>query len=191
VREPLPEFGGENESWVNGDAVDPLDGVVWPDGIVERCVDLDGVKEFSEVAGFVKTFAAPLWVDVAEPIWIRPAGWAHANDGVGCGADGSGGGFFRWRHGWNVLMGALHAVTVPGSCADFGSTALLAVRSSGWLQKTAQAGVPMLPKHGGGAAVNAARIGTARIGTPRTPLPMTQIVSVQLPMANRAGMLEL
>ena len=43
----------------------------------------------------------------------------------------------------------------------------------------------MLPEHGGGAAVNA-----AGIGTPRTPLPMTQIVSVQLPMANRAGMLE-
>jgi hypothetical protein len=43
----------------------------------------------------------------------------------------------------------------------------------------------VLPKHGAGAAVN-----VVRIGIPGTSLPMTQIVSVQLPMANRAGMLE-
>ena len=43
----------------------------------------------------------------------------------------------------------------------------------------------MLPEHVGGAAVNA-----VRIGIPQKSLPMTQIVSVQLPMANRAGMLE-
>lgn len=75
----MPEFGREDKPRVGSDAVDPLRRMIRPNGIVERGIDLDGVEEFGEIRCFVKAFAAARRVNVAEPVWIRPAGWADAN----------------------------------------------------------------------------------------------------------------
>lgn len=56
VGEALPEFGGEEERGIRGDAFDPGGGVIRMDGLVEGSVDLDGVEKLSEESGFVKIF---------------------------------------------------------------------------------------------------------------------------------------
>jgi len=55
VGEALPEFGGEEEGGICGDALDPGGGVVRADWLIERSVDLDGVEELDEECGFVKS----------------------------------------------------------------------------------------------------------------------------------------
>ena len=79
MREPLPELGGEEERRVGRDAVDPGRGVVGPEGLVERSIDFDGVKESGEVGGLVKALRAVRWIDVAGPVWIGPSSGADAN----------------------------------------------------------------------------------------------------------------
>ena len=91
MREPLPEFGGKDEARVGRDAVDPLGGVVGPNGIVERGVDLNSVEEFGQISCFVKAFAAARRVNVTEPVWIGPASWAYADYRFGSGSVGVGG----------------------------------------------------------------------------------------------------
>ena len=54
--EALPEFGGEEERGVCGDAFDPGSGVVRMDWLVERSIDFDGVEKLCEEGGFVKRF---------------------------------------------------------------------------------------------------------------------------------------
>src|SRR5260370_8509655 len=49
VREALPELGGEDKARIRRHAIDPLRGVVWPQRLVKRGIDLDGVKEFREI----------------------------------------------------------------------------------------------------------------------------------------------
>ena len=56
VGEALPEFGGEEERGVCGDALDPGSGVVRMDWLVERSIDFDGVEKLGEKCGFVECF---------------------------------------------------------------------------------------------------------------------------------------
>ena len=48
VGKALPEFGGEKERGICGDAFDPCGGVVRADWLIERSVDLDGVEELGQ-----------------------------------------------------------------------------------------------------------------------------------------------
>ena len=56
VGEALPEFGGEEERRVCGDLLDPTEGVVRADWLIERSIDFDGVEKLGEKCGFVKSF---------------------------------------------------------------------------------------------------------------------------------------
>ena len=76
MSEFAPEFGGEEESRIGGDAVDPLFGVGRLHGMVEGGVDFDGVEKLGEEGGFVKIFGARIRVENALPVGIGPAGGA-------------------------------------------------------------------------------------------------------------------
>src|ERR1700682_2273854 len=80
VRESLPELGGEDKARIRQHAVDPLRRMVRTQRLVERSVDLDGVKEFRKIGRLVESFGTARWIDVAGPIWIRPARRAHTQD---------------------------------------------------------------------------------------------------------------
>ncbi len=76
VSEFAPEFGGEKEARVGGDAFDPLFGVGGLHGMVEGRVDFDGVEKFGEERGFVEVFGAGVGVEDFFPVGIGPAGGA-------------------------------------------------------------------------------------------------------------------
>ena len=78
VSESLPEFCGKNEAGIGGDTIDPLRGVFGAKRLIERSVDFDGVKEFSEIGGFVKVLGVARRINVAEPVRVRPPGRADA-----------------------------------------------------------------------------------------------------------------
>ena len=77
VSETLPEFGGEEETWIYEDTIDPMRGVVGAQGLIERRVDFDGVEKFSKIGGFMEALGAARGLDIAGIVWIGPA----------CGAD--------------------------------------------------------------------------------------------------------
>jgi hypothetical protein len=108
VSEFLPEFGGEEEARIGGDAFEPVGGVVGAERMVEGGVDFDGVEEGGEIFGFVETFGAGRGIDVAGPIGVGPAGRADAERG---GAPGIGRGvglarlYGRLRFAWGHEVG--------------------------------------------------------------------------------------
>ena len=73
----LPEFCGEDKARVGRHALNPLRGVFRAQRLVKRGVDLDGVEEFRQIGGLVKSLGAARRINVASPVRIRPA----------CGAD--------------------------------------------------------------------------------------------------------
>src|SRR6266496_30259 len=77
VGEFLPEFCGEDKARVGPHAFNPLRGMFRAQRLVEGGVDLDGVEEFREIGGLVKSLGTPRRINVASPVRIRPA----------CGAD--------------------------------------------------------------------------------------------------------
>ena len=81
VGEFLPEFGGEEEARIGGDAGEPVGGVIGTERMVEGGVDLDGVEERGEIFGLVEIFGASRGIDVAGPIGVGPAGGADAESG--------------------------------------------------------------------------------------------------------------
>ena len=76
--EALPELGGEEERGICGHTIDPGGGVVRTNGLIERCVDFDGVEKLGEECGLVKVFGAAGRIDEAGPVWVGPAGRADA-----------------------------------------------------------------------------------------------------------------
>ncbi len=80
MREPLPEFGGKNKARIRRHSIDPLRRVVRMQRLVKRSVDLDGVKEFREIARLVESFWAAQRINVPGPVRIRPASGAHPQD---------------------------------------------------------------------------------------------------------------
>jgi hypothetical protein len=74
VGEFLPKLGGEKKSRVCRDALNPLRSQFWTEWIVERRVDLDGVEEFSEIGGLMKSARPPMGINDAIPIGVRPSG---------------------------------------------------------------------------------------------------------------------
>src|SRR6266478_1598941 len=48
--------------------------------LVKRSVDLDGVKKFRKVSRLVESFGASRGIDVAGPVWIRPARGADSQN---------------------------------------------------------------------------------------------------------------
>src|SRR5712692_10489987 len=83
VREFLPEFRGEQKPRVRRHACQPLPAEDWPEGLVERRVDLDGVEEFGQVSGFVELAGPPRRVDDPGPVGVGPARRAHPHDARG------------------------------------------------------------------------------------------------------------
>jgi len=79
VGELLPELGGEKESGIRGDALEPLCGERRLERMVEGRVDLDGVEELREVRRFVKAGRAVWRVHDAVPVRVRPAGGPDQN----------------------------------------------------------------------------------------------------------------
>ncbi len=67
VCEALPQLCGKDKARIRRDAVNPLRRVIRPNGIVERRVDLDGVKKFGEIRRFVKALRLSRRVNVARP----------------------------------------------------------------------------------------------------------------------------
>src|SRR5260370_4237159 len=58
VREPLPEFGGENKARIRRHAIDPLRCVVGTQRLGKRNVDFYGVKEFRKIARLLASLSA-------------------------------------------------------------------------------------------------------------------------------------
>lgn len=56
VREALPEFGGEQERRICGNAFEPACGVFRADGLIEGSVNFDGVEKLGEEGRLVKSF---------------------------------------------------------------------------------------------------------------------------------------
>src|SRR6266446_2029883 len=73
VGELLPKLRGKHKARIAGDAVEPLPGMLRVQWLVERSVDLDGVKEFCEVRSLVKAFRPRRRVHVSGPVRIRPS----------------------------------------------------------------------------------------------------------------------
>ena len=101
VREFPPQFGGEDEIGICGNALDPASGVVGAERLVKRSVDFDGVEELREISGFVEAFGFARGIDVAVPIGVRPARGADAE--IGCHPSGFGGLRIAGRFPWSVL----------------------------------------------------------------------------------------
>src|SRR6266699_509356 len=78
VGEFLPEFCGEDKARVGRHALNPLRGMLRAQRLVKRGVDLDGIEEFREIGGLVKSLGTARRINVASPVWIRPARGAHA-----------------------------------------------------------------------------------------------------------------
>ena len=75
MSEFLPEFCGEYESRICGDALEPLFGEIRAKRLIERSVDFNRVKELSEIGGFVESTRLFCGVDDARPICVdHPAG---------------------------------------------------------------------------------------------------------------------
>src|SRR5271168_1931297 len=73
VRESLPELGGEEESRIGGDALEPLrreSGLEW---VVKRSIDFDRVEVFREVGCLMKRARAWRGVNNTLPIGIGPS----------------------------------------------------------------------------------------------------------------------
>lgn len=79
MRKPLPHFCGEHEISVRRNSLDPGLRVVRANRTVETCVDLDGVKKFRQVSGFVKPLGLLRRIRIPQPIRIRPSRWPHSN----------------------------------------------------------------------------------------------------------------
>lgn len=79
VGEFAPQFRGEEETGVGGDAFEPLFGVGGLHRMVEGRIDFDGVKKFGEERGFVKIFGPRIGVEDALPVGVGPAGGADVN----------------------------------------------------------------------------------------------------------------
>ena len=113
VGEFLPEFGGEEEARIGGDAGEPVGGVIGAEGMVEGRVDLDGVEEGGQIFGFVEIFGAARRIDVAGPVGVGPAGGADAESGGTRGSwrrFWSGGSRWRLRLAWGRQVKALSAL---------------------------------------------------------------------------------
>src|ERR1700728_4687587 len=79
MRKSLPQLGGEQESRIIRNALQPLMRLPWLQRRIERGVDLDGVEKLREVRRFVKALGTRRRINIAGPIGIGPAGRSNAN----------------------------------------------------------------------------------------------------------------
>src|SRR5580693_4829659 len=79
MREFLPEFRGEHETRICGDAFEPLFSKIRTQGLIERRIDFNRVKKFREISSFVETARAFCWINNACPVSIGPSGGTDEN----------------------------------------------------------------------------------------------------------------
>jgi len=104
VGETLPKFCGEKEGGVRCHTFDPDGGVFGAHRLIEGCIDFDGVKEFGQEGGFVKTLRAWSGVDITGPVWIGPSCGADQDVAIAVVAAGR---FFLFGHLSQSLRGGI------------------------------------------------------------------------------------